>query len=517
MSSPYLSFRIAAVGVLTLLGACTVGPDYQRPPAVTPASFKEQDGWKPSQPRDALDRGAWWSIYQDPVLDGLVRQIDISNQTLKQSEAAFRNAQAVVQQARASFSPTLSLSGSDTRSYSGGSSSSRSTSSSSSSTSTSSTTSTAISSGGRYSSSYSVSTGASWEPDLWGRISRTVEGDVASAQASAADLASARLSAQATLATDYFELRAEDELKRLLDSTIEGYTRSRDIARNQYNAGTAAQADVVTAQTQLDSTRAQAVNVGVLRAQLEHAIAVLVGKAPSEFAIIPAPLTGSVPVVPTDLPSALLERRPDIAAAERRAASANAQIGVAIAAFYPTITLSASYGYASSAIDTLLHASNSLWSLGPSLSATLYDGGARSAQVAGARALYDQDVASYRQIVLTSFQQVEDELSTLRVLEQQAGIENSVVQSAQEAERLTLNQYRAGTVPYSSVITAQATTLSNRQTALTVRQNRLVASVALVQALGGGWDASQLPPADRMDIVDTPVAADTVQPVRSTP
>jgi len=305
-------------------------------------------------------------------------------------------------------------------------------------------------------------------------------------------LASATLSAQATLATDYFQLRAEDELKRLLDAAVAAYAQTLRITRNQHEAGTASTSDVAQAESQLETTQAQAVYVDVLRAQLEHAIAVLTGKPPADFTLTPAPLATAVPVMPSGLPSTLLERRPDIAAAERRVAAANAQIGVAMAAYYPDVTLSVSMNYTATALSNLLSAANRVWSLGPQLSQTLFDGGLRSAQVEGARATWEQDTATYRQTVLTAFQQVEDQLVALRVLENQAAVQARAVAAAQLAEQTLLNQYRAGTVAYTSVIIAQTTALNAQQTALTIQQNRLAAAVALIQALGGGWDASRL-------------------------
>lgn len=467
---------LASTTALALVAGCVVGPDYKRPPVVTPVSYKEIDGWKPSQPRLA-GGDAWWSIYDDPVLDRLERQIDISNQNLKAAEAAYREAQAIVQEARSQYFPTVGASAAGTRTGQG-------------------TGSRGAAGGGSsriVENQFSASGDVSWAPDIWGKVRRTVESDVATAQASAADLAAARLSAQATLAIDYFEMRADEEMQRLYQETAKGYQRSLDIARNKFNAGTSAKTDVVTAQAQLETTQALAIAVGVQRAQLEHAIAVLTGQPPSDFSIAPASFAKDVPVVPTGVPSALLERRPDIAAAERQMASANAEIGVAIAAYYPTITLSASYGFASTALDNLFNASNSVWSFGPQLAETVFDAGLRAAQVAAARAAYDQAVANYRQTVLTDFGQVEDELAALRIYEQQAAAEVIAVRDAEEALRLTLNQYRAGTVDYTSVVTAQATAFGDEQTALTIQQNRLVASVSLVESLGGSWTATDLP------------------------
>jgi NodT family efflux transporter outer membrane factor (OMF) lipoprotein len=471
--------HLATLAVAAGLAACTVGPDYQRPVAATPAAYKETEGWKPSEPRDLVDRGAWWSVYSDPVLDQLERQIDISNQNLKAAEAAFRQARAIVAEARAGLFPTVAIDASAQRSGQGAGANSSSG--------------TTAFRGGRVQNQFSATASASWELDVWGRIRRTVESDVANAQASAGDLASARLSAQALLATNYLQLRVADELKRLLDASVEAFGRALEITTNRYNQGISARSDVASARTQYESTRSQAINVGVQRAALEHAIAVLTGKPPAELTIAAAPLAVAVPVTPPGLPSTLLERRPDIAAAERRVAAANAQIGVAVAAYYPDITLSASYGVVSSALDTLFRTASGVWAVGPQLAQTVFDAGLRSAQVEAARAFYDQDIALYRQTVLAGFQQVEDQLAALRILEQQAAVQDAAVAAAREAEQLIFNQYTAGIVAYTSVITAQTNALSNAEAALTIQQNRLLASATLIEALGGGWDAAQLP------------------------
>jgi NodT family efflux transporter outer membrane factor (OMF) lipoprotein len=462
-----------------------VGPDYKKPDAPASAAFKELNGWHVAHPADAADRGAWWSIYNDPVLDGLERQIDISNQTLKQAEASYRNARAIVDEARANLFPILTLSPTVTRSSRGGGSSSSFSTSGSSTSFGSSSSST--------STTNTLEGSASWDLDVWGRIRRQVESDVAAAQVSAADVASARLSAQGQLATDYFELRGEDSLQQLLDQTVIAFQRSLTITQNQYGVGVSARADVVAAQALLESTQAQAVAVAELRGQLEHAIAVLTGHAPSEVSIPAGSLTETVPVMPPGVPSALLQRRPDVAASERLMQQENALIGVAVAAYYPDITLSALYGYSGNPLGSLISSANRVWSLGAAASETLFNGGARSAAVTAARATYDQSVASYRQTVLTAFQQVEDELVALRVLERQALVEDAAVKSIRRATEIALNEYRAGTVAYTTVITEQTQELTDEQTALTIRQNRLVASVTLVQALGGGWDTLELP------------------------
>jgi NodT family efflux transporter outer membrane factor (OMF) lipoprotein len=477
---------------LVALAACTVGPDYEKPSAPIPVNYKEVDGWKPATPKQAASSEPWWSIYNDPVLDGLEHQIDISNQTLKANEAAYREAQAIVAEARAGFFPTFDLTGSAIRSGggggSGGSGSIRGSNSN------------LRGGGGFASNSFAVSAEASWAPDIWGSVRRTVESDVANAQASAADLAAARLSAQATLAADYFQLRVEDELAQLLSDEVDAFTRSLQITQNRYNAGTAAKTDVMSATAQLENTRAQQIATGVQRAQFEHAIAVLIGKAPAEFSLAPAKLPAAIAVSPPDLPSELLERNPTVAANERAMAAANAKIGVAIAGYFPNITVGGSYGQQSSMLNKLFSAASSIWSFGlTNVSLPIFNGGLTSAQVAAARATYDQTVATYRQTVLVALQQVEDQLAASRILEQQATVQDRAVAAAREAARLALNQYRAGTVDYTTVITAQATALSNELTAVNLRQTRLVASVNLVEALGGGWHNQELPTVDQVE------------------
>jgi NodT family efflux transporter outer membrane factor (OMF) lipoprotein len=478
--------------ICSLLTACEVGPDYSPPPVEAPKAYKETGNWAPAKPNDAVNRGPWWSIYDDPVLDNLEQQIDISNQNLKAAEAAYRNARALIDESRSQLFPTVDLNGSGTRSGGGSKQSPTVT-------------------------AYNQSVGASWVPDLWGRIRRQVESDVANAQVSEADLALARLSAQSDLATDYFGLRAQDELRKLLNDTVAKDRKALQIVKNQYDAGIVAKADVLTAQTQLENVQAQAINSEVLRAQLEHAIAVLIGKPPAAVTLAVAPLAQKIPAPTAGLPSELLERRPDIAASERQVAVANAQIGVAVSAWFPTLTLSGSYGSSAVQLANLFAAPYTLWSFGPALAETVFDAGLREAQIEAAHATYDQTVANYRQTVLTGFQQVEDELSTLRILSEQAKIEKQVVADARKSEQLTLNQYKEGTVPYSSVLTAQIATLTNEQTALTVRQNRFTASVALVEALGGGWTTSQLTTNDQPKVEPSPVTEPQMQTYAAPP
>lgn len=464
MSSLLRGISLAAVcGLVT---ACAVGPDYKRPPVAPTADFKEQTGWKPTEPADALSRGPWWHIFNDEVLNGLEDQIDISNQNVKSAAAAVEQARALVREAEAGYWPTVGVSIGRVHERNGAASPHN-----------------ANSAGGT----------VSWPLDIWGQVRRTVESNKATEQSDDAALASARLAAQADLASDYFELRSQDQLQVLLDDTVKADDQALKITENRYRVGVAARADVVTAQTQLLSSQAQQVAVGIQRGTLEHAIAVLVGKQPAEFSIAPVAIRTDVPTVPAGIPSELLERRPDIAEAERKVDAANAQIGVAKAAYFPSLSLTGSAQYeAGGALSQLFRVPNQIWSVGPNLAQTLFAGGLHRAQVAAARAAWEQSVDDYRETVLEGFQQVEDELVTLRVLEQQAIVEDKLVQAAREAEKLTLNQYKAGTVPYSSVITAQTTRLTSEQSALTVFENRLTASVTLIEALGGGWSTAQI-------------------------
>ncbi len=471
-----------AVGI-ALIAGCAVGPDYKRPPVDAAAAYKEQSGWKPSEPADALTRGPWWTIYNDPVLDDLEAKINISNENVKAALASYDQARALVDQAQAGFWPTVGANLSRLRSSGRGGAS----------TVTTNGVTTVISTGASTTTTYSTGASANWSLDIWGQIRRTVESDRASAQASAAALAAAELSAQATLATDYFELRAQDQLQRLLDDTVVAEQLSLKITESRYRYGVAAKADVVSAEAQLLSSQAQQINAKIQRATLEHAVAVLIGQQPAQFSLSPTAMRSDVPTVPAGVPSTLLERRPDVAEAERKVAAANAQIGVATAAYFPSLTLSGSDQYTSSMWSHLISLPNRTWSVGPSLAETLFDGGLRRAQVAQARAAWESNVATYRQTVLSGFEQVEDQIATLRILEQQSVVEEDAVKAAREAEALTLNQYKAGTVPYSSVITAQTTRLSAEETALSVLSSRLQASVTLIEALGGGWTSSRLP------------------------
>ena len=464
---------IACFLLLGVLPGCAVGPDYLRPDAAVSDAYKEATGWKVAEPQDESTRGNWWEIFGDPKLSALIESIDMSNQNVLLAEARFRQAQALAAQSRAALFPALDANASITRSHSptgvvGGTTA------------------------GRIIDNRSVALNSSWEIDLWGRLRRALESTAASAQASAADLAAARLSAQAELASSYFQLRVLDAQKQLLDDTVTAFDRSLELTRNRYAAGVAAKVDLVQAETQLKSTLAQSIDTGVQRAQLEHAIAILIGKLPSELSIAPVPLAVTMPRVPLGLPSELLERRPDVAAAERRAAAANAQIGVAKAAYFPSLTLSASSGFRSANATDLFTAPSRFWSIGPALAQSIFDAGLRRAQTEQAIAAYDATVAQYRQAVLAGFQEVEDNLAALRILEEEAKVQDEAVRAARESVLLTTNQYKAGIVSYINVVTVQTTQLNNERAAVGILGRRLVAAATLVKALGGGWDAATL-------------------------
>ena len=477
----------APVGAAVALGAialtaCTLGPNYVRPGVEAPAAFKEAQGWKTAQPRDNEPRGDWWTVFNDPRLDALLVQVEVNNQTIKAAEARVREARALTQQAQAAFFPIVTANASATRSGGRGGGAG-----------TNANNGAAATGGPR--NNFNVALDVNWELDLWGRVRRTVEAGEETAQASVADLEAAKLSAQAQLATDYFLLRAQDAEIRLFADTVDAYQKSLQLTNNQYAVGVVGRADVAQAETQLKSTQAQALDAGVQRAQFEHAIAVLLGKPPAEFSIAAEAVPITFPAIPPGLPSELLERRPDIAAAERRTAAANAQVGVAEAAFFPSLTLSATGGFQSSVLSQLLSLPSRYWSLGPALAQTVFDAGLRRAQTAQAMATYDENVANYRQTALTGFQEVEDNLAALRILEQEAAVQDDAVKSARESLTITLNQYRAGTANYLAVVIAQATALANERAALAILGRRLSASVALIKALGGSWNVAQLPPA----------------------
>jgi len=469
---PFAGMARSYLGLLTLslfLVGCAIGPDYQRPELSTPAQFKQIEGWTQAQPSDALERGSWWQLYGDSELNALVERLNISNQNLAASEAQYRQARALVRGARAGFYPSLSSGAGASRSGQGAGSINN------------------TSSAGGVSSTYDFSLNAAWELDIWGKLRRNLQANQADYQASAAELASLKLSLQSELVQNYLQLRVLDQQQRLLDATVAAYARSLQLTENQYNAGIVPRSDVTQALTQLRSTEAQAIDLTWRRAQLEHAIAVLVGVPPSELTIAAREQLPSLPEIPVALPSQLLERRPDVAAAERRVMAANARIGVAEAAWFPDLSLSASGGYRASSFADWLSLPNRVWALGPQLALPLFDGGLRRAQRERAEAAYDQTVAEYRQTVLDSFREVEDQLVQLRVLAQESQVQQQALDAARESLRLIDNQYRAGTLDYNSVVNVQATALNNERSSLDLHGNRLLASVQLIKALGGGW------------------------------
>ncbi|MCS0612098.1 efflux transporter outer membrane subunit [Massilia kyonggiensis] len=462
---------IPALLAAAVLSGCALAPTYERPATPQPAAFKELQGWAPAAPADALDRGPWWTLFNDPVLDGLVRQVEVSNQNVAAAVAAYSQARALVAQQRASLFPTVTLTGGANRNGNGGGNDNN---------------------NGRTSNSFRLNIGSSWEPDVWGRLRAGISAAQANAQASAADLASARLSAQGELAADYFSLRSVDAQRALLATTIEGYQRVLKITQNRFDVGIVPHSDVYQAQTQLASAQSDDLTLARQRAQLEHAIAVLVGKAPADFALAPAQWNVTVPDVPVGVPSTLLERRPDIAASERAVAAANAQIGIVRAAYFPQIGLTASYGPSASAIGDLFKASSMAWALGLSATETIFNGGANRAAVQGANAAREQAVARYRQTVLDAFADVEDQLNATRVLAQQQELQRQASEAADKVEEQVLNRYKAGQVSYSEVVQAQVTALNARRALVQTQGNRQTTAVALIQSLGGGWHADQL-------------------------
>ncbi|WP_426210289.1 efflux transporter outer membrane subunit [Massilia sp. TWP1-3-3] len=446
-----------------LTAGCAVGPAYQVPAAPTSASFKEAAGWSPAAPADALDRGPWWTLFNDPVLSSLASQVEVSNQNVAAAVASYAAARAALAQQRASLFPSVNLGLLGDRS------------------------------GGRdqdSASNYRLNIGGSWEPDVWGRLRAGVSGASAGAAASAADLAAARLSAQGELAINYFAVRQSDAQKALLATTLDGYERVLTITRNRYEAGIVGKSDVLQAETQLANARIDELALTRSRAQSEHAIAILIGKAPANFALVSAPWTANVPDIPVLVPSTLLERRPDIAGAERRVAAANAQIGIARSAYYPNIGLSASLGAGGSKMGELFSASNLLWSFGASVAQSLFNAGATRANVAGAQAQHAVAVARYRQTVLDAFGDVENQLSATRVLAQQQVLRRQASSAADQVEAQMLNRYKAGQVGYTEVVQAQSTALSARRSLVQSQADRQTTTVALIQSLGGGWQAS---------------------------
>jgi NodT family efflux transporter outer membrane factor (OMF) lipoprotein len=502
----FYRWQLAAAAAI-FCSACTIGPKYQPPVAQAPTNFRElagNDQWKMATPSDGLIKGKWWEVFGDPELNSLEEMVDVNNQNVKQAEAQFRQARALIDLQHAGYYPTIGSSPAITQTDVGKN---------------------VRGGGGGTSQTYTLPITATWEPDLWGRVRLAVENANANAQVSAADLENIRLSTQATLATDYFEIVGNDMQAAVLADTIAAYEKNLQLTVNRFNGGVAARSDVALAQTQLQGARAQATDLKVTRTQLEHAIAMLTGRAPAGVEIPVGKIAAPPPPIPLAIPSQLLERRPDISASERLVMAANANIGIAQTAYYPTLTLSATAGFTSVAenIAQLLTWGGRFWSAGPSLSETLFDFGRRGAQLQGTVAAYDATVASYRQTVLSAFQEVEDDLSALRYLAEEAAQQQEAVAAAQLSLALELDRYKAGTDSYLSVITTQTIALGDEQTAVTLLQRRMTSAVDLVKAMGGGWDTSQLPSPDQLrstaaaDPRNTPNIAQpagmTVQPV----
>ena len=492
-----LALRCVCVllGFVLLLSGCTVGPKYNKPTVQTPPAYKEltpeqmkdTEEWKTAQPQDDVIHGKWWEMYHDPQLNALEEQVNISNQSIAAATASFFAAQALVKEARSQLFPTVTTSPAITRSLQS------STLRGFSSTASGAAVSASTSSGTSPFMNYTLPFNASWEPDLWGRIRNTIKSNEYAAQASTADLEFTRLSVQSALAIDYFDLRVEDSLKQLLDSTVKAYEVSLDLTQALYETGIDSQESVSQAATLLDSTRALDTGVGIARAQFEHAIALLVGQPASTFSLPAEPLNVGPPAIPLGVPSQLLERRPDVAASERLVAQANAQIGIAKAAFYPNVTLSGTAGFETSSLAQWFTWPSRFFSVGPSATETIFEGGLRRATVQQFEATYNQTVANYRLTVLTAFQQVEDNLAALRILSVEIQQQDTAVKSAELTLRLATDRYKLGIDPYLNVITAQTALLSNQQTAVTLRNLQMTASVQLIEALGGGWDSSQMP------------------------
>jgi NodT family efflux transporter outer membrane factor (OMF) lipoprotein len=490
MRSAVTSLALAAsMTILALLIGCNIGPKYHRAPVDTPPVYKELDGWKVAQPQDTSIRGNWWELFGDPQLNALEEQVNVSNQNIAAAAANFLVARAMVKEARAQLFPTVT--GNPGVTWERPSATLRSNNSGTGGTGTTST------STGTF-ADYILPFDASYQVDLWGKIRNQVNANIYAAQASAADLQNVRLTAQAEVAVDYYQIRAQDSQIQLLDETVKAFQVSLDLTKALFQTGIDSEQSVAQAETQLETTQAQATNLGILRAQFEHAIALLVGKPASSFSIPVDPLNASPPDIPVGVPSQLLERRPDVAAGERSMAQANAQIGVARAAYFPSLTLSASAGLESSSISKLFTWPSRFFSVGPQMSETIYDGGLRRATMQQFRANYDETIANYRQDVLTAFQQVEDNLASLRILSQELQQQDAAVKSAQRNLTIAMDRYRVGLDPYLDVIVAQTALLGDQETAVSLRMEQMTSSVQLIEALGGGWDASQLPSAPSM-------------------
>jgi len=466
---------MVAIAALQLTG-CVAGRKYHAPAVQAPPAYKEVGDWKPAQPNDQNLGGAWWTIFQDPQLDALEQQINVGNQNLKAAEAQYRQARAVLRYYRADYYPTATAGLSATRTRN----------------SVNRPPPNSIFNGITY-NDFVLPFDVSYQADVWGRVRRNVESYREQAQASAADLATVNLSMHADLAVDYFQARSLDAEEQLLNSTAKQYEQALELTESRFQGGIASEVEVQQAKTILQTTRAAAIDVGVLRAQYEHAVAILIGKPPAEFSLPPLPLTTPPPHLPISVPSELLERRPDIAAAERRVASANAQIGVAKTAYYPLVNLSATGGFESSVITTLISGPSGLWAIGLSAVGTVFDVGRRRSLSDQARAAYDFQVAAYRENVLTGFQQVEDNLAAVRILENEAKVQDEAVAAAQRSLELSTTRYKGGVTSYLEVITAQNAALADEVTAVNILGRRMASTVLLIQALGGGWDRSSLP------------------------
>jgi NodT family efflux transporter outer membrane factor (OMF) lipoprotein len=482
LSPAHSLFLLAFAGFMLLSSACMIGPKYRRPTAPAAATYKEPPpyGWKEAQPNDGAIRGKWWEIYNEPQLNALEELVGISNQNVLAAEARFRQAKTLVRIARAGLFPTVTTTPSIVASQSPANFANTGQ----------------VSTTTRVRELYALPFSFTYQADVWGNVRRSIAANSATAQASAADLETARLLYQAELAQDYFELHGLDAESQLLETAVKSYEEFLTLTKNRYDSGVASMGDVAQAETQLETTRAQLVDLAVQRAQFEHAMAILTGQPPSAVSVASAPLKSPPPPVPIGLPSALLERRPDIASSERQVAAANEQIGIAQVAFYPSLTLSASGGFESSAFLNWFSWPSRFWSVGPQLAQTLFEGGRRRALVDQSEAAYDVTVANYRQTVLTAFQQVEDNLSALRILAQEADVQDRAVRAAEESLTIATAQYKFGVVSYLQVITSQAIALQDERAAVTILTRRMSASVLLIQALGGGWDASQLPNAN---------------------
>ncbi len=464
---------LLSAGLACFLVSCTVGPKYAQPKVPTAPAYTESAGWKTAQPADSLIKGKWWELFSEPELNSLEDQVAPANQSLKIAEANYRQARASIQVQRSFLFPTVSA---------GPSISTNRVSSHY-----------PIGAQGLQYGLFSLPINASFDADLWGRIRKSVEAAKEQSQASAADLENVKLELQTELASYYFTIRGLDSQKRLLDDTVIVYQKAYDLTNNRYNGGVASKAEVMQAKTQLNQTQAQSIDLGAQRAQLEHAIAVLIGKPPEDFHVAVAELKNTIPEIPLGVPSELLQRRPDIAASERQVAAANAQIGIAKTAFYPDLVIAAQGGLQSGSIVNLFTWPSRFWGLGPQMAQTIFDAGRRKAQVTISEAAYDATVASYRQTSLTAFQEVEDNLSTLRILEEETAKQHEATEAAENSQQLAMNRYKGGLVTYLEVITAQSIALTNERTEVDLLQRRMDAAVQLVRALGGGWDISKLP------------------------